>query len=57
MMGLSASTYYYQPKVPRALRDQIEAELRDKIEHLQAESPVSAIGRSRPSYNAITGWR
>jgi transposase InsO family protein len=37
MMGLSASTYYYRPKVPRALRDQIEAELRDKIEYLQAE--------------------
>jgi putative transposase len=37
MMGLSASTYYYRPKVPRALRDQAEAELRDKIEYVQSE--------------------
>jgi putative transposase len=37
MMEISASTYYYQPKVPRALRDQAEADLRDKIEHLQCE--------------------
>jgi len=37
MMELTPSTYYYRPKVPRVLRDQIEAELRDKIEHLQAE--------------------
>jgi transposase InsO family protein len=36
-MEISASTYYYQPKVPRALRDQAEADLRDKIEHLQCE--------------------
>jgi len=36
-MGLSASTYYYRPKVSRAVRDQAEAELRDRIEHLQAE--------------------
>ena len=37
MMGLSASTYYYRPKVSRALRDQAEAELRDKIEYVQQE--------------------
>jgi putative transposase len=36
-MGLSASTYYYRPKVSRALRDQAEADLRDKIEYVQSE--------------------
>lgn len=36
-MGLSASTYYYRPKISRVLRDEAEAELRDKIEQLQAE--------------------
>lgn len=37
MMGLSKSTYYYQPKVSRAERDRRDADLRDKIEYLQAE--------------------
>lgn len=37
MMGLSASTYYYRTKMPRSLRDQAEAELRDKIEYVQSE--------------------
>lgn len=36
-MGLSASTYYYRPQISRVLRDEAEAELRDKIEQLQAE--------------------
>ena len=36
MIGLSQSTYYYQPKVPRKDRDQADADLRDKIETLQA---------------------
>lgn len=36
MMELNPSTYYYRPKVSRALRDQAEAELLDKIEHLQS---------------------
>ena len=36
MIGLSQSTYYYQPKVPRKERDQADADLRDKIETLQA---------------------
>ena len=35
-MELNPSTYYYRPKVSRALRDQAEAELLDKIEHLQS---------------------
>ncbi len=37
MMGLSKSTYYYQPKVSRAERDRRDADLRDKIEYLQVE--------------------
>ncbi len=37
MMGLSKSTYYYRPKVSRAERDKRDADLRDKIEYLQAE--------------------
>jgi transposase InsO family protein len=36
MIGLSPSTYYYRPKVARADREQADAELRDKIERLQA---------------------
>ena len=36
MIGLSESTYYYQPKVPRQDREQADADLRDKIERLQA---------------------
>ena len=36
MIGLSESTYYYQPKVPRQDREQADADLRDKIEKLQA---------------------
>ncbi len=36
MMGLSSSTYYYRPKVSRAERDRRDADLRDKIEYLQA---------------------
>ena len=35
-MGLSQSTYYYTPKVPRKDRDQADADLRDKMETLQA---------------------
>ena len=36
MIGLSESTYYYQPKVPREDREKADADLRDKIEMLQA---------------------
>ena len=36
MIGLSESTYYYTPKVPRKDRDQADADLRDKMETLQA---------------------
>jgi len=35
-MGLTQSTYYYQPKVPRKDREQADADLRDKLEALQA---------------------
>lgn len=37
MMSLNPSTYYYQPKTSRAERDRRDADLRDKIERLQAE--------------------
>jgi len=36
MIDLSQSTYYYTPKVPRKDRDQVDADLRDKMETLQA---------------------
>ena len=36
MIGLSESTYYYTPKVPRKDREQADADLRDTIETLQA---------------------
>lgn len=36
-MGLSTSTYYNRPKVSRAVRDKRDADLRDKIEFVQAE--------------------
>lgn len=36
MIGLSQSTYYYTPKVPRKDRDQADADLRGKMETLQA---------------------
>ena len=34
-MGISTSTYYYRPKISRAERDRRDADLRDKIEHVQ----------------------
>ena len=37
MTQISKSTYYYRPKVSRAQRDKRDADLRDKIEYLQAE--------------------
>jgi transposase InsO family protein len=37
MMELSQSTYYYRPKILRKDREQADAELRDRIEVLQAE--------------------
>jgi transposase InsO family protein len=37
MTGLVRSTYYYKPKVSRAERDRRDADLKDKIEYLQAE--------------------
>ena len=36
MIDLSQSTYYYRPKVPRKDRDQVDADLREKMETLQA---------------------
>jgi len=36
-MGLSTSTYYYKPKRSRKVRDKKDADLRDKIECVQAE--------------------
>lgn len=36
-MGLSTSTYYNKPKASRAMRDKRDADLRDKIEFVQAE--------------------
>ena len=37
MIGLGESTYYYKPKVSRKDRERSDADLRDKIETLQAQ--------------------
>jgi transposase InsO family protein len=37
VIGLSSSTYYAKPKVPREEREKEDAELRDQIERVQAE--------------------
>jgi transposase InsO family protein len=37
MIGLSTSTYYYKPKRSRQERERTDADLRDKIEFVQAE--------------------
>lgn len=37
MIGLSSSTYYAKPKVPREQREKEDADLRDEIERAQAE--------------------
>ena len=39
MIGLSPSTYYYQPKRSRASRERADAALRDQIEAVQADFP------------------
>lgn len=39
MIGLSPSTYYYEPKRPRESREREDASLRDAIEAVQAEFP------------------
>lgn len=37
MIGLNPSTYYYRPRVSRAESERQDAEIRDKIERVQAE--------------------
>ena len=39
MTGLARSTYYYRPKVDPKLKAQQDADLRDRIERIQAEFP------------------
>ena len=39
MIGLSSSTYYYQPKRLRASREREDVELRDDIEAVQRDFP------------------
>jgi putative transposase len=41
MIGLSPSTFYYQPKVSREEREKQDVDLRDKIELVQTEHPRS----------------
>ena len=41
MIGLSSSTFYYQPKVSREEREKQDADLRDRIERVQTEHPRS----------------
>lgn len=38
MIGLSPSTYYAKPKVPRGERERADTELRDEIERIQCEN-------------------
>jgi len=45
VIGLSSSTYYAKPNVPREVRERADAELRDRIEKVQCE------------YGAGTGYR
>lgn len=41
MMGLSPSTFYYQPQVPREERERQDTDLRDRVERVHAEHPRS----------------
>jgi transposase InsO family protein len=45
MIGLSPSTYYYDPKRSRASREREDASLRDAIESVQAEHPTAGYRR------------
>ena len=39
MTGLARSTYYYKPRVDPKVKMQQDADLRDRIERIQAEFP------------------
>lgn len=39
MMEISTLAYYYDPKVSRAEREELEADLRGKIEQIRVELP------------------
>jgi transposase InsO family protein len=39
MTGLSPSTLYYKPRIPRVRREELDADLRDMIEALQVKYP------------------
>ena len=41
MIGLSPSTFYYQPQVSREERERQDADLRDRVERVHAEHPRS----------------
>ncbi|TVQ80943.1 MAG: IS3 family transposase [Bradymonadales bacterium] len=41
MIGLSSSSYYYKPKVPREIREKSDADLRDAIERVRVDFPRS----------------
>jgi putative transposase len=41
MMGLSPSTFYYQPQVSREERERQDTDLRDRVERVHAEHPRS----------------
>jgi transposase InsO family protein len=41
MMKLSTSSFYYRPRLSRALRDFSDAQMRDEIESIQAERPYA----------------
>ncbi len=41
MIGLSSSTFYYDPKISREEREKQDADLRDRVEQVQTEHPKS----------------
>ncbi len=53
MIGISPSTYYYRPKVDAALREKQDADLKDKIEVIQAEDGV--IVQVKPHIDGFAG--
>ena len=48
-MGVSMSSYYYDPKISRSEREETEADLRESIEQIRVEFP-------RAGYRTLQGY-
>lgn len=48
MIGVSTSSLYYKPKMPRAERERRDADLRDEIERVRVEHPRTGYRRLLP---------